>query len=165
MKKATNKSTRRSHFTSGGGKRTKDGVRAGASPSAGDMRSSSGHGFEPNRDWLKDFLSEMLAVERGGVMFYEKALNELSHEDLRDRLEEFLEETKHHVELCEQMLDAAEGDANEMSPGAKAAQEKAEGLLSVEVPEARLISTISKTWCSPRPRTIGIGRCFPKPRS
>jgi rubrerythrin len=99
------------------------------------MNSSRAAGSEPNAEWLKDFLSEMLAVERGGVKLYETALSELSHEDLRDRLEEFLEETMRHVELCEEMVDAAGGDPDEMSPGAEAAQAKAEGLLSVEVPE------------------------------
>jgi rubrerythrin len=104
--------------------------------SRGDhMSSSRGAGSEPNAQWLKDFLSEMLAVERGGVKLYEKALSELSHENLRGRLEEFLEETTRHVELCEEMVDAAGGDPDEMSPGAEAAQAKAEGLLSVEVPE------------------------------
>jgi hypothetical protein len=52
-----------------------------------------------------------------------------------NRLEEFLEETTRHVELCEEMVDAAGGDPDEMSPGAEAAQARAEGLLSVEVPE------------------------------
>jgi rubrerythrin len=121
MKKNAHKSTSRSN---GKGRMT-------AGNHAQDKRA---HG-EPGSEWLKDFLSEMLAVERGGVKFYEKALNELSHDDLRDRLEEFLEETRHHVELCEEMLDAAGGDPDEMSPGAEAAQAKAEGLLSVEVPE------------------------------
>jgi rubrerythrin len=130
MKKTANKSAHRA--TAGGGTRAKNDAPAGASRAG----SHNGHGFEPNPAWLKDFLSEMLAVEHGGVMFYEKALNELSHEDLRDRLEEFLEETRHHVELCEEMLDAAGGDPDEMSPGAKAAQAKAEGLIAAEVPEA-----------------------------
>ena len=84
---------------------------------------------------LIEFLSQMLAVEKGGVMLYEKTLDELSNEDLREELEEFLEQTHRHVELCEEMLEQAGGSADESSPAADAAQEKAEGLISVEVPE------------------------------
>jgi rubrerythrin len=82
-----------------------------------------------------EFLSQMLAVEKGGVMLYEKALNELSHHALHDDLEEFLEQTRRHVELCEEMLEQAGGSPDESSPAADAAEEKAEGLISVEVPE------------------------------
>jgi rubrerythrin len=89
---------------------------------------------EPNHSRMVEFLSQMLAVEKGGVMLYEKALHELSDEALRDQLEEFLEQTKRHVELCEEMLEQAGGSADESSPAAEAAEKKAEGLMSVEVP-------------------------------
>jgi rubrerythrin len=109
-----------------------------ASKKAGNGAKADGRArgrAELDSGWLMEFLSEMLTVERGGVMLYEKALRELVHEDLSEHLEEFLDETKHHVELCEEMLTAAGGDPEEMSPGAEAAQSKAEGLLAVEVPE------------------------------
>ncbi len=85
-------------------------------------------------EWLKDFLSEMLAVEMGGVKLYEKALNELEHSELEEKLAEFLRQTERHVELCTEMLEAAGSDASYKSPGAEAAEQKADGLLSVEVP-------------------------------
>jgi rubrerythrin len=133
MKKTAVKSTPR---TSKGGSAKNGAHASNKSRGARDgMSSSRGAGSEPNAEWLKDFLSEMLAVERGGVKLYEKALSELSHEGLRDQLAEFLEETMRHVELCEEMVDAAGGYPDEMSPGAEAAQAKAQGLLSVEVPE------------------------------
>jgi ferritin-like metal-binding protein YciE len=69
------------------------------------------------------------------VMLYEKALEELSNEDLRDDLEEFLEQTRRHVELCEEMLDQAGASAQESTPAAEAAEAKAKGLISVEVSE------------------------------
>jgi rubrerythrin len=87
-----------------------------------------------NQEWLRNFLWEMLAVERGGVQLYEKALEELSHEDLRSKLDQFHEQTLRHVELCEEMLDAA-GGAEGVGPGAEAAEHKAEGLLTASVPE------------------------------
>jgi rubrerythrin len=77
----------------------------------------------------------MLAVEEGGIKLYEKALDELQHEELRDKLEELHEETQRHVELVQEMMQAAGIDADHKSPGAEAAEHKAEGLLSTEVEE------------------------------
>ena len=97
-------------------------------------RSGSRGQSELDTGKLVEFLSQMLAVEQGGVNLYEKALNELSHDELREDLEEFLEQTHRHVELCEEMLEAAGASSDESSPAAEAAQAKAEGLISVDVP-------------------------------
>jgi hypothetical protein len=85
--------------------------------------------------WLRDFLSEMLAVEKGGIKLYEKALRDLQHHEYQDKLEEFHEQTERHVELCTDLLKAAGAEADYYSPGAEAADHKAEGLLSTEVPD------------------------------
>jgi rubrerythrin len=85
-------------------------------------------------DWLKDFLSEMLTVERGGVQLYQKALSELEHSELKEQLIVFLHQTERHVELCTDMLTAAGGDSEYRSPGARAADHKANGLMSTKVP-------------------------------
>jgi hypothetical protein len=85
-------------------------------------------------EWLKNFLSEMLAVEMGGVKLYEKAISELAHQELEEELTHFLHETEYHVELCTEMLTAAGADTEYRSPTAQAAEHKAEGLISVEVP-------------------------------
>ena len=111
-------------------------------------------------EWLKDFLSEMLAVEKGGVKLYEKALRELEHPELEQRLSDFLRQTERHVELCTEMLEAAAGDPNYQSPGAEAADHKAEGLLSTQVPAELTDLTISRTWFWPRPKIIGTGTCW-----
>jgi hypothetical protein len=76
----------------------------------------------------------MLAVEMGGVKLYDKALNELQHPEHEDKLGQFLQQTERHVELCTEMLEAAGGDSNYQSPGAQAAEQKADGLMSAEVP-------------------------------
>src|SRR3984957_8057685 len=85
-------------------------------------------------EWLRDFLSEMLAVEKGGVKLYERALSDLEHSELEDKLTEFLKQTHRHVELCTSMLEAVGADAEFQSPGAQAAEHKAEGLITAEVP-------------------------------
>lgn len=83
--------------------------------------------------WLHDFLSEMHAVEQGGEKLYRKALDQLEHDELRRQLERFHEQTERHVELCIEMMRAAGIEQDYMSPTAKAAEQKAEGLLSTEV--------------------------------
>ena len=134
---------RKSKTTSSRRGSKKDGRASGSARNTKSAKSSRASGSrngslrQPELDSGKliEFLSQMLAVEKGGVMLYEKALNGLSNEDLRENLEEFLEQTHRHVELCEEMLEQAGGSADESSPAADAAQEKAEGLISVEVQE------------------------------
>ena len=92
------------------------------------------HGAPVNAEWLRDFFSEMLAVEMGGVKLYQRALSDLQHSQLKEKLTEFLRQTERHVELCTEMLDAAGGDPDYKSHGAQAAEHKAEGLISTEVP-------------------------------
>jgi hypothetical protein len=101
-----------------------------------DASSRARHRSSLDSKWLKDFLSEMLAVEMGGVKLYRKAVNELEHSEHLDKLNEFLRQTERHVELCTEMLRAAGGDASYKSPGAQAAEHKAEGLISTKVPAA-----------------------------
>jgi len=87
------------------------------------------------QEWLRDFLSEMLAVEMGGVKLYGKALSELQHAQFQDRLTEFLHQTEFHVEVCTEMLTAAGASADHRSAGAQAADHKAQGLISTKVPQ------------------------------
>ena len=80
----------------------------------------------------------MLAVEKGGVKLYQKALDELTQSEFEDKLNEFLRQTERHVELCTDMLTATGAGADYQSPGAKAAEHKAEGLISTQVPPEML---------------------------
>jgi rubrerythrin len=95
---------------------------------------SRGRRIPVSAEWMRDFLSEMLAVEKGGVKLYEKARNELKHREFEEQLTEFLHQTEYHVELCTELLKAAGGDEDYRSAGAEAADHKAEGLISTEVP-------------------------------
>jgi len=99
------------------------------------LQSSRSMRQELDTEWLKDFLSEMLAVEKGGVQLYQKAIAELSHPELDEKLNEFLLQTERHVELCSEMLTEIGVDVDYQSAGAQAAEHKAEGLISTEVPE------------------------------
>jgi rubrerythrin len=115
--------------------RSESNSRSAPRKAASRPRSSRSKAAPLNEEWLQNFFSEMLAVERGGAQLYEKALEELDHEELRSKLEQYHEQTQRHVELCEEMLNAAGGDEDNMAPAAEAAEHKAQGLLSAEVPE------------------------------
>lgn len=133
MKKRTGNNSKSGHNRNSAGHPRNGSSHAAAARSNG--RNSRSSRPPLSQAWLNDFLSEMLAVEEGGIKLYEKALGELQHEELRDKLEEFHEETQRHVELVEEMIEAAGADPNHKSPGAEAAEHKAEGLLSTEVEE------------------------------
>ena len=113
-----------------------NGHKAGNGRKSHDTSPRGRRGSAINDQWLRDFLSEMLAVEKGGVQLYEKAINELEHSEHEEKLTEFLRQTERHVELCTEMLEAAGGDSDYQSPGAQAAEHKANGLISAEVPPA-----------------------------
>jgi hypothetical protein len=51
------------------------------------------------------------------------------------QLEKLLDQTRRHVELCVEMMEAAGTNESHGSPGAEAAEHKAQGLISTEVPE------------------------------
>ena len=75
-----------------------------------------------NLQWFKNFLSQMLAAERGTEKLYQRAIDELDHEELRDRLERLYEQTRRHIELCEQMMEAAGVDIDYQSEEAHLAE-------------------------------------------
>jgi len=131
------KSHAKNHAKSGSNRSSLSHSHNGRSHAASSRsKSSDRSNRQPiSQSWLNEFLSEMLAVEEGGEKLYRKALDELQHEELRDKLEEFHEETQHHIELVQEMMEAAGIDAGHVSPGAEAAEHKAEGLLSTEVEE------------------------------
>ena len=85
---------------------------------------------------VERFSVEMLAVEKGGrLKLYEKALSELEHPELEQKLTDFLRQTERHVELCTEMLEAAAGDSNYQKPGCGGRRSlEQEGLLSTQVP-------------------------------
>jgi rubrerythrin len=137
MKKSSNnrgKSQTRGKSSSASSSHARNGRSRMASSASSRSRNQTGSSRKPiSQSWLNDFLSEMLAVEEGGEKLYQKALDELQHNELRDKLEEFHEETRRHIELVQEMMQAAGVDQGHASPGAEAAQQKAEGLLSTEV--------------------------------
>jgi rubrerythrin len=134
MKKTTMKKNPKNNVRS---RSSSKGVQARNGARSNNSSQSKGKGRSirkpVSQTWLSDFFSEMLAVEEGGEKLYAKALEELQHEDFRATLEEFHEETQRHIELVREMMQVAGVAESHKSPTAEAAEQKAEGLLSVEV--------------------------------
>jgi rubrerythrin len=80
-------------------------------------------------DLLMEKLSEFLAVEKGGVKLYEKALLIVKDAQVHDKFVEFLDQTRKHEEILTRVIRELGGDPNFISAGAKVADAKAQALL------------------------------------
>ena len=57
---------------------------------------------------LTELLQQMLETELGGVSVYETALGCVVNEDLEKEWEEYLEQTKRHVEILQSLFETLE---------------------------------------------------------
>ena len=90
-----------------------------------------------DKQQLHELLLQALEHERGGVKVYETALRCATLDELKHEWAEYLEQTRTHVQILEQVLQKFEVDAEQPSPGREivrglgealvAAMEKAEG--------------------------------------
>jgi rubrerythrin len=83
-----------------------------------------------SHDVLRDKLSEFLAVERGGLKLYERALQIVKDSAVSQKFREFREQTRTHESILLRVISQLGMDPTYVSPGAKVAQEKAEALLN-----------------------------------
>lgn len=67
---------------------------------------------------LNELLNQMLETELGGVRIYETALQCAVNSDLKKEWEEYLEQTKRHVEIVRDVFEKL-GVPDEQSPGRK----------------------------------------------
>jgi len=79
---------------------------------------------------FKELLLQSLVHERGGVLIYQTALECVVNEDLRKEWEEYLEQTKSHVEALTRVCDALELDPGEMTPGCLVVQHNGKSLVA-----------------------------------
>jgi rubrerythrin len=84
---------------------------------------------------LLDKLSEFLMVEQGGLQLYQLAMGRTQHAELKQRYQEFAQQTAHHHEVLTRLIQQLGGDPNYVSPPARLAQVKATKLM-----EAPMIS-------------------------
>jgi rubrerythrin len=79
---------------------------------------------------LHDKLSEFLAVERGGLKLYDEALRIITDPQVSKKFEVFRDQTRKHESILMRVMEQFGLDASYVSPAAKVAQQKANGLLS-----------------------------------
>ena len=66
-----------------------------------------------------DLLYQALETEKGGVQIYTTALRCAVNQDLRDEWNKYLEQTKNHVQIVSDILNALELDPDAETPGRK----------------------------------------------
>jgi rubrerythrin len=66
-----------------------------------------------------DLLYQALETEKGGVQVYVTALRCAVNQDFRDELNKYLEQTKNHVQILSDILNALELDPDAETPGRK----------------------------------------------
>ncbi len=72
-----------------------------------------------NSEQLNELLLQALEHEMGGVKVYETALKCVLNEDLQEEWQKYLEETRRHVEILQNICRAMELNADQETPGRK----------------------------------------------
>src|SRR5215216_7739029 len=78
---------------------------------------------------VRELLYQALETEIGGVQVYTTALRCAENEDLKKEWEEYLEQTKTHVTIVEDVLTKLDLDPNEETPGRKVVRTIGESLV------------------------------------
>jgi rubrerythrin len=78
---------------------------------------------------LNELLLQSLETEKGGVQIYQTALQCVVNEDLKEEWEEYLDQTKHHVEILQELFEKLGLDPEEVTPGRKVVKHIGESLV------------------------------------
>jgi len=78
---------------------------------------------------VKELLYQALETELGGVQVYTTAIRCAENEDLKEEWEKYLEQTKNHVTIVEDVLTKLDLDPNEETPGRKVVRTIGEALV------------------------------------
>jgi rubrerythrin len=70
-----------------------------------------------NSEQLQELLLQSLEHERGGVLVYETAVRCAVDDDLREEWTKYLEQTRRHVQILEDVFTTFEIDTEQSSPG------------------------------------------------
>lgn len=79
---------------------------------------------------LKSLLYQMMETEKGGVKIYTTALQCAMNEDLKKEWTKYLEETRHHLEVVQEMFIQFNLDAQAVVPDAKIVSHIGESLVN-----------------------------------
>lgn len=78
---------------------------------------------------LKELILQSLEHELGGVQVYETALTCAKQKDLREEWEEYLDQTRTHVDILQSVCEELQIDPGEDSPGRKIVRHLGEALV------------------------------------
>jgi rubrerythrin len=78
---------------------------------------------------LGELLCQALETELGGVQVYTNALKCVENDDLREEWEKYLDQTKHHCEIVQSLLQTAGIDPQQETPGRKVVRHLGESLV------------------------------------
>jgi hypothetical protein len=70
-----------------------------------------------HKEQIAELLYQALETEEGGVKIYEMALKCAQHDDLREEWEEYLAQTREHVEIVHEVMEAFGLDPSHETPG------------------------------------------------
>jgi rubrerythrin len=73
--------------------------------------------MDANKEQIADLLYQALETELGGVEVYRAAINCAVHEELKDEWEKYLDQTRNHVKIMRDVLEALRLDPSQQTPG------------------------------------------------
>lgn len=82
-----------------------------------------------NDEQVRELLYQALETELGGVDIYTTALRCVENDDLKEEWDKYLEQTKTHVTICEDVLRQLGLDPNEETPGRQVVRTIGEALV------------------------------------
>jgi rubrerythrin len=83
-----------------------------------------------NQEQLTELLLQSLEHEKGGVQVYETAIECAVHPDLKEEWQEYLEQTRRHVQILEDACHTLEIDPEQESPGREILRQLGAALVS-----------------------------------
>jgi rubrerythrin len=83
-----------------------------------------------NEEQMQELLYQALQTEMGGVEVYETALRCVQNEDLEEEWEEYLEQTKRHVEIVREVFTKLNLDPEAETPGRAVVRHIGESLVA-----------------------------------
>ncbi|HEY3102725.1 MAG TPA: ferritin-like domain-containing protein [Pyrinomonadaceae bacterium] len=82
-----------------------------------------------NNQQLNELLYQALETELGGVEVYTTALRCAQNDDLKEEWEEYLEQTRNHVQIVQNVMDELGLDPEKETPGRKVVRHTGESLV------------------------------------
>jgi hypothetical protein len=72
-----------------------------------------------DQEHLHELLYQMIETEKGGVLIYQTALRCVQNDELKSEWQEYLEQTEHHAEVVQGVLEQLGLDPDAQGPGRK----------------------------------------------